>query len=262
MTSAAPLRRRDRTRAGRCGSRVSVRAVIPWEDVDREVVPGYGELSLHRRGAYFVIRLDGAELMGSHDHRSEDLLAEVACAWPDARAQPRVLIGGLGLGYTLRAVLDVVPSGATVEVSELVGATIRWNQGPLAHLAKHPLDDPRSVVVHRDVAAVIADGARSYDAIMLDVDNGPDETRDWGNPSLYSTRGLERVLRALRPGGVLAIWAASETPGFLAAMHRAGLDATCVRARSRGASNRHVIWLGRAAAPAGARQPRVKPRSK
>jgi spermidine synthase len=220
--------------------------VIPWEDVDREVVPGYGELSLHRRGAYFVIRLDGAELMGSHDHRSEDLLAEVGCSWPDARDQPRVLIGGLGLGYTLRAVLDRVPAAATVEVSELVGATIRWNRGPLADLAKRPLDDPRTVVVHRDVAAVIADGAGAYDAIMLDVDNGPDTTRDWGNPSLYSTRGLERIVRALRPGGVVAIWAASETAGFTAPMHRAGLEASCVRARAAGAANRHVIWVGRA----------------
>lgn len=220
-------------------------ALIPWQTIDRAIVPGYGELTLHQRGTFFVIRLDGQELMGSHDHGSEDLLATLACEGLLARADARVLIGGLGLGYTLRAVLGVVGPSANVEVSELVGATVRWNRGPLGHLADHPLDDHRAHVIERDVVDVIAGARGHYDAIMLDVDNGPDTTAQWGNPGLYSEAGLRQIMRALRPEGCVAIWAASETPSFIDAMRAVGLQSECVRARQRGTSNRHVIWFGR-----------------
>ena len=219
--------------------------MTPWQLLDRALVPGYGELTLHQRGAYFVIRHDGAELMGSHDHGSEDLLASLACEGLATKSDARVLIGGLGLGYTLRATLDALGPTATVEVSELVAATVKWNRGPLAHLAGHPLDDVRAHVIERDVVEVIRAARGHYDAIMLDVDNGPDTTAGWGNPGLYSEAGLKRIIRALRPGGTIAIWAASETPAFIDAMRAVGLRAECVRARQRGTSNRHVLWMGR-----------------
>lgn len=238
--------------------------MIPWQTLDRATIPGYGELTLHQRGALFVIRLDGAELMGSHDHGSEELLASVACEGLATRADARVLVGGLGLGYTLRAALDAVGPTGRVDVAELVGATVRWNRGPLAHLAGRPLDDPRANVIERDVVDVIAAAPGHYDAILLDVDNGPDTGPDWGNRGLYSDAGLRRIQRALRRGGCAAIWAASETPRFIEAMRRVGWEAQCVRARQRGTSNRHVVWLGRDSPgerPAGTRGGRVRPRS-
>ncbi len=223
--------------------------MIPWQTLDRAVIPGYGELTLHQRGALFVIRLDGAELMGSHDHGSEDLLATLGCEGLAVRPDARVLIGGLGLGYTLRATLDALGPTARVDVSELVEATVRWNRGPLGPLAGQPLEDPRAHVIQRDVVDVIAAARGEYDAIMLDVDNGPDTTRQWGNPGLYGEAGLKRILRALRPSGCVAIWAASETPRFIDGMRAVSLDSRCVRARSRGTANRHVVWLGRLPPP-------------
>jgi spermidine synthase len=237
--------------------------VIPWEQLDSAQVPGYGELTLHRRGAYFVIRLDGDELMGSHDHGSEDLLATLGCEGLATRANARVLIGGLGLGYTLRAVLDLLGPTARVDVAELVDATVRWNRGPLAHLAGHPLDDPRAHVVMGDVVDTIAAADSDYDAIMLDVDNGPDHTAGWGNARLYGPEGLRRIRRALRGEGCVAIWSASDTAGFTDALRAEFPASQCVRARSRGTANRHVVWLGRLAAqPPSRGQARDKPRNK
>ena len=228
--------------------------MTPWETLDCATVPGYGELTLHRRGALFVIRLDGAELMGSHDHGSEDLLATLGCEGLAARADARVLIGGLGLGYTLRAVLDALGPTARVDVAELVDATVKWNRNELAHLAGRPLDDPRAHVVMGDVVDTIAaKSAQSdgrYDAIMLDVDNGPDTTAGWGNPRLYGPEGLRRIRRALRPEGCVAIWSASDTGRFTEALRAEFPSSQCVRARSRGTANRHVVWLGRLVKPA------------
>jgi spermidine synthase len=229
--------------------------VIPWEQLDGETVPGYGELTLHRRGEYFVIRLDGAELMGSHDHGSEDLLATLGCEGLATRPNARVLIGGLGLGYTLRAVLDALGPTAHVDVAELVHATVKWNRNELAHLAGRPLDDPRAHVVMGDVVDIIAAARGTYDAIMLDVDNGPDTTAGWGNPKLYGPEGLRRIARALRAQGCVAIWSASDTARFTEALRAVFPSSQCVRARSRGTANRHVVWLGRLVKPTSSTRP-------
>ncbi len=219
--------------------------MIPWQTLDRADVPGFGELTLHQRGQIFVIRKDGAEWMGSHTHRSEDLLATRACEGLRERDGVRVLIGGLGLGFTLRAALDALAADAEVEVAELAEAAVRWNRGPLGPLAGRPLDDPRTKVLVDDVANVIAAARSRYDAIMLDVDNGPDQSPQFGNPSLYSPAALAKIARGLRPGGTLAIWAAGETPSFLAAFRRAGYAAERVRTGGRGASRGHIVWIGR-----------------
>lgn len=219
--------------------------MIPWQTLDRADVPGFGELTLHQRGNMFVIRRDGAEWMGSYTHRSEDLLATRACEGLRARDGVRVMVGGLGLGFTLRAALDAVGPDAEVEVVELAEAAVRWNRGPLGPLAGHPLDDPRTRVIVDDVANVISAARGRYDAIMLDVDNGPDQSPQFGNRSLYSQVALAKIARALRPRGMLAIWAAGETPSFLSAFRRAGYEAERVRTGGRGASRGHVVWLGR-----------------
>ena len=159
----------------------------PWLLLDSVATPdGKGQLSLHQRGSEFSIRIDGAELMNSRQHASEEAMAVLACAHLAHEVRPRVLIGGLGMGFTLAATLAEVPSGARVEVAELLAAVVRWNEGALGPLAGAPLRDP-SVTVHcRDVREVIEASSARYDAILLDVDNGPDGLTQSGNGWLYS----------------------------------------------------------------------------
>ncbi len=173
----------------------------PWQVLDTATAPSGERLVLRRRGAEFSIRCDGWDLMGSRAQHSEQELARQGCADLSGgkRGQARVLIGGLGMGYTLRAALDVLPAAARVTVAEIFPAVVAWNRGPLAPLAGRPLDDPRVAVASRDVAALLAPGA--WEAILLDVDNGPDAAMLAPNAALYGAPGLARLAGALATGG-------------------------------------------------------------
>jgi spermidine synthase len=185
------------------------------------------------------------ELMASGVHGSEDALAELACKRVRRREAPCVLIGGLGMGYTVAAALANLGPDASVLVAELVPAVVTWNRGPLAHLAGHPLDDPRVVVHETNVTLLIRDAPRRYDAVLLDVDNGPEALTCIGNDWLYSPAGLDAAFAALNPGGVLAIWSAWPDRAFTARLGRAGfaVEQREVRARGRSGGKKHVIWL-------------------
>lgn len=224
--------------------------MIPWEALGRTKAPGGSELSLHRRGTEYVIRVDGRDLMGSRQHGSEDALAQLGCRGLEQVATARVLIGGLGMGFTLRAALDVLGPQAKVQVAELVPAVVEWNRGPLAQLAGSPLDDPRVSVFTGDVVALIAESRARYDAILLDVDNGPEALTSPGNAQLYGPAGLARARDALKPGGLLVVWSVSEEPKFTAKLQRAGfaVELTRVLARhnaTKRGGKRHVLWLAR-----------------
>ncbi len=220
--------------------------MIPWELLDRAQVPGNsGGLRLCRRGREFSIRVGGCELMNSRAHGSEDALAEIACARVADRPKPRVLIGGLGMGFTLASALHRLGASARVVVSELVPAVVEWNRGPLADLAGQPLQDSRVTVREVDVAQILQTELQTYDAILLDVDNGPNGLTLKGNDWLYSREGLEAAFAALRPAGVLAVWAASHDQSFSRRLKLAGFEVTEVHARARGPHGgaHHTIWL-------------------
>lgn len=224
--------------------------MIPWENLERAKAPGGAELSLHRRGDEYVIRVDGHDLMSNRMHGSEESLAGLGCADLRARPDARVLIGGLGMGYTLRATLDLLGPQAKVDVAELVPAVIAWNRGVLAPLAGSPLDDPRTRVEAMDVALAIADARDHYDAILLDVDNGPDALTSPSNARLYGLNGLMRIRGALRKGGVLAVWSVADDVRFTARMARAGYEVRIERVLARHNAKRprgkrHVIWIAR-----------------
>lgn len=222
--------------------------MLPWKQLGKARVPGdNGELTLQQRGDEYSIRVDGYELMNTRVHGSEDALAELACAELKDTKSAHVLIGGLGMGFTLRAALDLLPKDARVVVAELVPAVVEWNRGPLGPLAGHPLDDPRVRIDLRDVGDVIRSSAAAFDAILLDVDNGPDAFTLAGNASLYGDAGIAAVRRALRPGGALAVWATEEDRRFVQRLRRAGFEASAerVRARAERGRSRHVIFLAR-----------------
>ncbi len=188
--------------------------------------------------------------MTSRMHGSEDTLATLGCRDLPPKA-PRVLIGGLGMGFTLRSALDLLPADALVVVAELVPAVVEWNRGPLGPLAGHPLDDPRARIDMRDVGDVIRSSAAVFDAILLDVDNGPDAFTLAGNASLYGDAGIAAARRALKPGGTLAVWATEEDKRFVQRLGRAGFAAAAerVRARAGRGRSRHVIFVARAPQP-------------
>jgi spermidine synthase len=216
----------------------------PWIELDRVRAEGGGELSLHRRGEELVIRIDNEPLMSSRRHGSEGALARLVC---DGLAPgSRVLIGGLGMGFTLRAALDALAADAAVIVAEIAAAVVAWNRGPLAHLAGHPLDDPRVEVTVADVAAVLAAPADGFDAILLDVDNGPDGLVRAANTRIYATAGLDLARTALRAGGALAIWSAAPDPVFEDRLARAGFDAVAHPVRARGRRGAiHTVFVAR-----------------
>jgi spermidine synthase len=220
--------------------------VIPWERVARARAPDGVELVLARRGAEWVIRAGGRVLMSSRAHGSEDALAEVAL---EAVARPRaVLVGGLGLGFTLRAALDRLPATARVTVCELVPGVVAWNRGAAAHAAGRPLDDPRVRVLEADLADVLARSAASWDAVLVDVDNGPSALAHAANDRLYGEAGVRALRDALRPDGVAAIWSAGPDARFRARLARAGLhvESRPVAARA-GEGTRHLVLLARRA---------------
>jgi spermidine synthase len=221
--------------------------MIPWELLDSAPVPDGGEtLRLYRRGDEFSIRIGANELMNSRTHGSEDRLAEAACARLAGRAQPRVLIGGLGMGFTLAAALRRLGPDAAVVVAELVPAVVEWNRGPLGAPSGRPLDDVRVAVHAGDVGALLRTAATAFDAILLDVDNGPAGLTRKGNDWLYGAAGLRAAHAALRPGGALAVWSAAPDRRFHARLRRAGFEVEELRVRAhRNRGARHIIWLAR-----------------
>lgn len=221
----------------------------PRELIDTALVPGGEELRLFRRGRDFMIVLDRNELMSSRMSGSEVALAEMTIERLGARPAPHLLIGGYGMGFTLRAALAALPAGAKVTVAELVPEIIRWARGPMSELAAGCLNDPRVAIVERDVALLIGEARERYDAILLDVDNGPDGLVRAENDRLYSPDGLRAAKAALRPGGILAVWSAGSDAAFTRRLGSAGfrVEEVAVRARSNGKGPRHVIWFARRA---------------
>jgi len=184
--------------------------------------------------------------MNSASHRSEEKLAVYGCAGLARTPGARVLIGGLGMGFTARAALDVLARDAEVVVVESVAAVVRWNREVIGHLAREPLADPRLSVVEADVVDAIAAAACRYDAILLDVDNGPTALTTFKNRRLYSAEGLESARKALRPGAVLAVWSTFQDARFTAQLRAVGFDASAKRVLAEdGSRRRHVIWLAR-----------------
>jgi spermidine synthase len=219
--------------------------MIPWLHLGVAPIPGGGELRLKRRGAEFSISLDRIELMNSRLSGSEEALATLAAERLGARTAPCVLIGGLGMGFTLRAALACFGSGARITVAELVPAVVEWGRGPMAELFAGCLEDARVRVRVEDVGAILREARTAYDAILLDVDNGPDGLTATANDGLYDLRGLAAAMAALRPGGVLAVWSAYRDAAFAARLRRAGfaVEEKTVRAHRGKKGARHLIWL-------------------
>jgi spermidine synthase len=220
--------------------------MIPWELLDSAPMPGSGEtLRLYKRGTEFSIRVETRELMNSRVHGSEDALAELACARIADRHGPQVLIGGLGMGYTLAAALRRLGAESRVIVAELVPAVVVWNRGPLAELAGRPLQDGRVTVREVDVGRILEQEPLRYDAILLDVDNGPRDLTRQRNEFLYAPAGLNAALAALRPKGVLAIWSVGPDRSFTQRLRGVGFTVDEVRVAARGArgGRPYTIWL-------------------
>jgi spermidine synthase len=220
--------------------------VKPWELLGQTRAPDGADLSLTLRSGEYVILANGKSLMSSRMHGSEEALATLACARIRDREAPRVLVGGLGMGFTLRATLDHLPADAAVVVAELIPAVVEWNRGPLGPLAGHPLKDRRVQVVPGDVAIALRTSVHAFDAILLDVDNGPAAFATSGNAALYGDAGLAAARRALTGGGVLAVWSAREDRKFEQRLKYAGfrVDVERVRARLKKGGPRHTIFLG------------------
>jgi len=221
--------------------------------LDSARTPDGDLLTLARDGEALTIRIQGRTLMSSHAHGSEEDLALHGCSAIVERKRRRasVLVGGLGLGYTLRAALDVLPADASLVCVELLSPVVRWHrEGPLGEVAGRPLDDPRVVLLLDDVRRVIASSSSeaAFDAILLDVDNGPTPISSRANASLYDERGLRASLRALAPGGTLAVWSAFDDKPFAARMRAIGLETRVVETGARKRTQKdwkHWIFLGR-----------------
>ncbi|MBS0531645.1 MAG: spermidine synthase [Proteobacteria bacterium] len=220
--------------------------MIPWMKLDTARVPGAdGELRLMQRGAEFSIMLGSNELMNSRLSGSEAALATLACKKIETVKHPHLLIGGLGMGFTLRAALAVLGPEARISVAELVPAVVAWAQGPMAEIFGDCLSDARVDVGVKDVLTVIRTHKGSFDAILLDVDNGPEGLTRNGNDALYDLKGLRSAFAALRPGGVLSVWSSGPNAAFSKRLRSAGFDVNevAVRATGKGGGARHVIWI-------------------
>lgn len=219
--------------------------MLPWVVLDTAAIPGGGELRLKQRGTEFSIMLGAVELMNSRICASEEALATLACARIRSRQPPRMLIGGLGMGFTLRAALLALPDDARVVVAELVPAVVRWARGPMAELHGGSLTDPRVSIHEGDVGNLIRSEPSSYDAVLLDVDNGPEGLSREANDRLYDLSGLAAARAALMPGGVLAVWSSAPNQAFTSRLRKAGFDVDEVGVRAKGArgGSRHVLWL-------------------
>lgn len=219
----------------------------PFELLGQTISPDGTIMKLIRRGDEYLILADGAVLMSSRMHGSEESLATFACQRMRTLQQPCVLIGGLGMGFTLRATLDLLPSHATVVVAELVPAVVEWNRGLLGPLAGHPLNDKRVRVETEDVAVTLGSRPGQFDAVLLDVDNGPAAFAASNNAGLYDDLGIAVVHAALKKEGVLAIWATQDDRKFVQRLHHAKFDVQVhhVRARLKNGGPRHTIFLSR-----------------
>lgn len=219
-----------------------------WVRIGRADVPGGGgAMDLLQAGDTYSIRIDGRELMFSRVHGSEDALAALPLAQLGGRPAIRVLIGGLGMGFTAAAALARLGPDDEVVVAELVPEVVAWNRGPLSAVAGHPLRDPRLRVHVGDVGEAIRAAAGAWDAILLDVDNGPEGLTRPSNGDLYTPDGLRAARRALRPGGILAVWSAAPKRSFTSLLRRADFDVREEEVRERGdrGGHRHTIWLAR-----------------
>jgi spermidine synthase len=221
--------------------------LTPRIHIGTALVPGGDQLDLYSRGDDFMIVLDRNELMSTRMNGSEIALAEMTLDRLAGNAAPHVLIGGYGMGFTLRAALAMMGTKAQATVAELVPEIIAWARGPMAGVADGCLDDPRVRLHMGDVGAVINAANSEYDVILLDVDNGPDGLTREGNDGLYSAAGLQAAKRALKPGGILAVWSAGSDNKFTKRLEKNGfvVDEVAVRARTNGKGPRHVIWFAR-----------------
>ena len=219
--------------------------MIPWQHLDTAQVPGDGdELRLMRRGTEFSIMTGGTELMNSRLSGSEEAMATLAFQRIGDRPGARVLIGGLGMGFTLRAALAAFGPDARIVVAELVPGVIAWARGPLGELHGDSLGDPRVTIHQGDVGALILAEDDAFDAILLDVDNGPGGLSRKENDGLYSPAGLAAARRALRPGGVLEVWSSTRDTAFTQRLKRAGFTVEEIGVRAhKGRGARHVIWM-------------------
>jgi spermidine synthase len=229
--------------------------MIPWVHLGTAAVPGGGELRLLRRGDEFSIMAGNITLMNSRMSGSETALADLASERLRGRRNCRILIGGYGMGFTLRAALAGFGDDAGILVAELVPAIMVWARGPMAALDAGSLDDPRVTIREDDVGLVIGSVRGEFDAILLDVDNGPSGLSREANNGLYGSRGLEAAHRALRPGGLLMVWSAAPDANFAARLRHAGFAVEEIKARAnKGRGVRHIIWA--AAKPAAPRKKR------
>ena len=220
--------------------------MIPWLQIDTTRVPGADvELRLMRRGAEFSMMLGQNELMNSRLSGSEEALATLACRRIDGVKRPHLLIGGLGMGFTLRAALAVLDAQARITVAELVPAVIAWARGPMADIFGDSLTDPRADIREADVVEIIKASSSAFDAILLDVDNGPEALIRKANDALYDLKGLQSIRRSLRPGGILAVWSSGPNPAFLKRLGAADFEVNEVglRATTKHSGAHHVIWF-------------------
>jgi spermidine synthase len=218
----------------------------PYEKLEEARTPNGTVLTLYRHDGAYLIRADGVELMSTRRHLSEDRLAEVACAPIRDVAGARVLIGGLGLGFTLRAALRELREDAEVVVAELVAEVIAWNADPRYGLSVEAMADARVRVVRDDVTVVLRDNPAGFDAIMLDTDNGPDGMLMSENASLYSLHGIELTVAALRPGGTLVYWSVGDDPRFAHALRASRLQVETMRVRAHDTTGpMHTLYVAK-----------------
>jgi spermidine synthase len=216
-----------------------------WELLGRSSAPDGTDIQLKRRDDEYLILANGKPLMSSRLHGSEEALATLGCRRAVMLEQPPVLVGGLGMGFTLRAVLDVLPFNAVVTVAELVPAVIEWNRGSLGTLAGHPLRDPRVRVQAADVGFTLRANRGRFDVVLLDTDNGPAAFTAADNAGLYDNAGVAAAFAALRPGGTLAVWSAWDDLKFAQRLRFHGflVEVARVRARPRRGGPRHTIFV-------------------
>lgn len=217
-----------------------------WTTVDQTLTADGKTISLHEHDGSYTIRVDGATLMSTRQHGSEEKAAKLACAHLKGKRRVRVLIGGLGFGFTLRASLSALAADATVVVAEILAAVIAWNRNPTFHFAVDGMEDPRVIVLHQDVREVICTARSSFDSIILDVDNGPTALSTGGNNRLYDHAGLQSARAALRPGGCVAFWSVAPDPAFERLLASVGFIVDVWYCQSHpNSGRRHTIFLGR-----------------